>query len=155
MVTFREHELVPATSPDAVATSAGRVIACFRRGPNRPVGLHEAMPEAPSPLSLRTLDASQPGLAPVRIDRPRAGAMVDAPADDAVEDHGVAPDPQHPPGLLVDDFLDPAQHPRPPSAVLEHLRVEPKSLRLVVLVQRREDLFPALDLDDFARLQAK
>jgi hypothetical protein len=78
--------------------------------------------------------------------------MVVAPADDAVEDHAVAPDRQHPPGLLVDDVLDPAQHPRPPSAVLEHLRVEPKSLRLVVLVQRREDLFSALDLDDLARL---
>jgi hypothetical protein len=78
--------------------------------------------------------------------------MIDAPADDVVEDHGVAPDPQHPTGLLVDDVLDPAQHPRPPSAVVQHLPVEPKSLRLVVLVQGREDLFSALDLDDLARL---
>jgi hypothetical protein len=34
---------VPATSPDAVAASASRIIACFPRGPDRPVGLHEAM----------------------------------------------------------------------------------------------------------------
>jgi hypothetical protein len=48
MVTFRERELVPATSPDAVATSASRIIACFPARPDRPVGLHEAMPNVPA-----------------------------------------------------------------------------------------------------------
>ena len=81
--------------------------------------------------------------------------MVIARADNAVEDDGVALDLQHPSGLLVDDLLDSTHHPRPPPAVLEHLPVKPKSLCLVVLIQRRENLLSTLDLDELPRLQAK
>jgi hypothetical protein len=96
-------------------------------------------------------DPSQPGLSPVGIDRPGAGAVVIARADDAFEDHAVARDRQHPSGLLVDDLFDSTQHPRPPSAVLEHLPVEAKSLRRVTLVQRRAKISSLLLISTISR----
>jgi len=52
---------------------------------------------------------------------------------------------EHPPGLLVDDPVHPAQHPRLPAAVFLHLRVERHATVAVVGVQRLDDRVDGLD----------
>ena len=101
-----------------------------------------------------SLQPIQPDLPPVRVDAARALAVVGPTASDVVQDDAGILEPQHPAALLVDDPLDPAQHPGLLPAVAQHLPVERHTAIGVAGVERRDDLLPALDPNPLAGPQA-
>ncbi|MGH2813659.1 MAG: hypothetical protein ACRDLC_00735, partial [Actinomycetota bacterium] len=81
--------------------------------------------------------------------------MVGAGAGHVLQDDAGVLEPQHPATLLVDDLLDPPQHPGFPAAVPHHLAVERHAAVGVVRVERPDNLLLALDPDQLAGLQAE
>src|SRR5690606_15609119 len=105
--------------------------------------------------SRTVLDPLQPDLPPERDELARAAGVVDAFADQVVEDDAGALHVEHPPGLLVQAALHPGAHPRGPAAVAGHLLLEAEPPVEQVGVERVLDLRLGLDPDQLARLEVE
>jgi hypothetical protein len=60
--------------------------------------------------------------------------------------------PEHPAACIVNDLVNPAEHPVPPLTVAEHSSIEPESAVPAGSVQSLEDLFGVANSHQLSRL---
>ena len=110
------------------------------------------VPQCPSKGLTRPARARSPAS---KDSRRAVATMVFAAAGHVLQHDAGTLESQQPAGPLVDDPLDPPQHPGLSSAVPQHLRVERQPPVAVVQVKRPDDLFLAPDPDELPGLQVE